>query len=159
MSLKQGKSGLVDTVFNWNQHWNAPQSLSTNEVYASTAYILYLCNVPPADFVLSDTNIRDLQARLPNRGGMTTAHSLWPGIALGGSIKPDVQGSHCMTNCAVQTAVLSSLPEHARNAHGNLADQSRALGASRGQETSEPGALKTTQNHPDSVSNARQDQS
>jgi len=133
--------------------WNAPKSLSVDEVYASTAYILHLSNVLPADFVLSDSNIRQVQARLPNRGGMTTAHSLWPGKDLGGSIKPDVQGSSCMNNCSVQTAVLSSLPEHARDAHGNLAEQSRALGASRGLETLEPKALKTAQNSQNSASN------
>lgn len=143
--------------------WNAPKSLSIDEVYASTAYILHLGNVLPADFVLSDTNIRDVQARLPNRGGMTTAHSLWPGIELGGSIKPDVQGSNCMTNCAVQTAVLSSLPEHARDAHGNLAEQSRALGASRGLETLTPNlaqmALQTAQNSQNRASNSPPDPS
>ena len=116
--------------------WNAPKSLSVNEVYATTAYILYLSDVLPADFVLSDANIRDVQARLPNRNGMTTAHSLWPGREFGGTIKPDVQGSGCMTNCDVKTAVVSSLPEHASNSHGNLAEQSREIGPTRGQETS-----------------------
>jgi len=143
--------------------WNAPKSLSIDEVYASTAYILHLGNVLPADFVLSDTNIRDVQARLPNRGGMTTAHSLWPGREFGGSTKPDVQGSNCMTNCAVQTAVLSSLPEHARDAHGNLAEQSRALGASRGLETLTPNlakmALQTAQNSPNRALNSPPDPS
>ncbi len=133
--------------------WNAPKSLSADEVYASTAYILHLSNVLPADFVLSDTNIRDVQARLPNRNGMSTAHSLWPGNELGGSVKPDVQGSSCMTNCAVQTAVVSSLPDHARDAHGNLAEQSRLVGASRGAQTLASKELKTAQNNPNSVSN------
>lgn len=139
--------------------WNAPKSLSVDEVYASTAYILHLSNVLPADFVLSDSNIREVQARLPNRGGMTTAHSLWPGKDLGGSIKPDVQGSNCMRSCAVQTAVLSSLPEHARDAHGNLAEQSRALGASRGLETLGSKERKTAENSPNNASNMPADES
>ena len=133
--------------------WNAPKSLSADDVYASTAYILHLSNVLPADFVLSDTNIRDVQARLPNRNGMTTAHSLWPGNELKGSVQPDVQGSSCMRNCAVQTAVVSSLPAHARDAHGNLADQSRPLGASRGAETLVSKELKTAQNSQNITSN------
>ena len=133
--------------------WNAPKSLSADDVYASTAYILYLSNVLPADFVLSDTNIRDVQARLPNRGGMTTAHSLWPGTELGGGKKPDVQGSSCMSNCPVPITVVSSLPAHARNAHGNLADQSRPLGASRGAETLTPKEHKTAQNSQNNASN------
>ncbi len=115
--------------------WNAPRSLSADEVYAVVAYTLHLGDVLPADFVLNDSNMRDVQARLPNRSGMTTAHSLWPGNEFGGSVKPDVQGSGCMANCAVQTAVISSLPAHARDAHGNLADQSRPLGPSRGAVT------------------------
>ena len=133
--------------------WTAPKSLSADEVYASTAYILHLSNVLPADFVLSDTNIRDVQARLPNRGGMTTAHSLWPGTELGGSVKPDVQGSGCMTNCAVQAAIVSSLPDHAKDAHGNLAEQSRLVGGSRGAQTLASKDLKTAQNSQNNVSN------
>ena len=134
--------------------WNAPKSLSVDDVYASTAYILHLGNVLPADFVLSDSNIRDVQARLPNRSGMTTAHSMWSGNEFGGSTRPDVQGSNCMTNCAVQTAVVSSLPDHARNAHGNLADQSRLVGASRGAPTLGANDLKTVQNSPKNTLNA-----
>ena len=126
--------------------WNAPKSLSADDVYATTAYILHLGNILPADFVLSDTNIQGVQARLPNRNGMTTAHSLWPGNEFGGSAKPDVQGSSCMSNCAVQTAVVSSLPAHARDAHGNLADQSRGIGPSRGAQTSAGKETKTSQN-------------
>ena len=130
--------------------WTAPKSLSADDVYATTAYILHLGNVLPADFVLSDVNIRDVQARLPNRNGMTTAHSLWPGTELGGkngmSAKPDVQGSSCMTDCGVQTAVVSSLPAHARDAHDNLADQSRNIGPSRGMQTLAGKDLKTSQN-------------
>ena len=139
--------------------WNAPKSLSADEVYATTAYILHLGDILPADFVLSDTNIRDVQARLPNRNGMTTGHSLWPGSELGGSMKPDVQGSSCMTNCAVQTAVVSSLPAHARDAHGNLADQSRAVGPSRGAETLASKDLKTAQNSQNIASNSPAGQS
>ena len=138
--------------------WNAPKSLSADDVYASTAYILHLGNVLPADFVLSDINIRDAQARLPNRSGMTTAHSMWSGNEFGGSTKPDVQGSNCMTNCAVQTAVVSSLPDHARNAHGNLADQSRLVGASRGALTLGSNDLKTAQNSLNNTLNAPPDQ-
>ncbi len=139
--------------------WTAPKSLSTDDVYASTAYVLHLSNVLPADFVLSDTNIRDVQARLPNRNGMTTAHGLWPGTELGGSTKPDVQGSNCMANCAVQTAIVSSLPDHARDAHGNLADQSRLIGASRGAQTLDSKDLKTAKNSQINASNVRPAQS
>ena len=115
--------------------WNAPKTLTTDEVYAATAYILYLGNVLPADFTLSSSNVREVQALLPNRNGMTTAHALWPGTALGGKRKPDVQGSACMTNCRAEVVVKSFLPDYARNSHGNLVDQSRAFGSARGVNT------------------------
>ncbi len=118
--------------------WNAPKTLSTDEVYAVTAYILNLGNVLPVDFVLSDRNVRDVQARLPNRNGMTTAHALWPGRELGGNLRPDVQGSACRRDCKAEVVVKSFMPDYARNSHGNLAEQSRLVGASRGADTTRP---------------------
>jgi cytochrome c551/c552/cytochrome c553 len=118
--------------------WNAPKSLSTDDVYAVTAYILNLNNVVPDSFTLSDNNIRDVQATLPNRNGMTTAHDLWPGRELGGTSQPDVPGSSCMRNCRDEVVVKSFLPDYARNAHGNLADQSRFIGPVRGVDTTRP---------------------
>ena len=115
--------------------WTTPKSLSPDQVYAATAYILNLGNIVPADFVLSDKNITAVQAMLPNRGGVTSAHSLWPGSELGGSTRPDVQGSGCTSNCAAAITVKSTIPEYAKNAHGNLADQSRGIGPSRGAMT------------------------
>jgi cytochrome c551/c552 len=115
--------------------WNAPKTLSANDVYALTAYILNLNNVLPADFTLSDKNIREVQALLPNRNGMTTVHAMWPGKELDGSNRPDVQGSACMRNCQAEPEVKSFLPDYARNSHGNLAGQSRLLGPSRGADT------------------------
>jgi S-disulfanyl-L-cysteine oxidoreductase SoxD len=118
--------------------WTQPKSLSVEEVYAVTAYMLNLGNVVPADFTLSDKNIRDVQKRLPNRNGMTTAHALWPGNELGGSGKPDVSAKACMKDCAPEPKVHSILPPFARNAHGNLADQNRPVGAQRGADTLRP---------------------
>ncbi|MDB5967180.1 MAG: cytochrome [Polaromonas sp.] len=118
--------------------WNAPKTLSADDVYAVTAYILNLNNVLPADFVLSDANVREVQARLPNRHGVTTGHAMWPGKELGGSARPDVQGSPCMRDCQADVVVKSFLPDYARNAHGNLAEQSRRLGPVRGIDTTRP---------------------
>ena len=118
--------------------WNAPKTLTADEVYAVTAYILNLGNILPDNFTLSDANIREVQARLPNRNGMTTAHAMWPGKEMGGTERPDVQGSACMKNCAGEVVVKSFLPDYARNAHGNLAEQSRLVGASRGIDTTRP---------------------
>lgn len=122
--------------------WTAPKSLTANEVYAVTAYLLNLGNIVPDDFTLSDKNMVEVQKKIPNRNGMTTAHAMWPGTEFGGTAKPDVQGKACMSNCAVDPKVASFLPEHVRNAHGNLAEQSRAVGAQRGADTTRPtGAL------------------
>lgn len=118
--------------------WTAPKSLTANEVYAVTAYMLSLGNIVPEDFTLTDKNMADVQKKMPNRNGMTTAHAMWPGKEFGGTAKPDVQGNACMSNCAVDPKVASFLPEHVRNAHGNLAEQSRSVGAQRGADTTRP---------------------
>lgn len=115
--------------------WNEPKSLSADEVYAVTAFLLHLGDVVPASFVLSDKTIVQAQALLPNRNGMTTAHAMWPG---GKPRKPDVQGSACMSNCQAEPQLASFLPDHARNAHGNLADQNRLVGAQHGADTTRP---------------------
>jgi cytochrome c len=122
--------------------WNAPKTLKTDEVYAVTAFMLNLAGVVADDFVLSEANIREVQARLPNRNGTTTAHSMWPGpsprAGAGATPKPDVQGSACMKNCATEPQVASLLPDFARNAHGNLAEQQRLVGAQVGADTTRP---------------------
>lgn len=103
--------------------WNAPKTLTTEEVYAVVAYMLHLADVLPADFVLSDGNIAEVQQRLPNRNGMTRNHGLWD---LKG--KPDVTNVACMKNCTVEPTLASALPEHAKDSHGNLAEQNRLVG-------------------------------
>jgi S-disulfanyl-L-cysteine oxidoreductase SoxD len=118
--------------------WTAPKSLKPDEVYAVTAYLLNIANVVPDDFTLSDKNMAETQKKLPNRNGMTTAHGMWPGKEFGGTAKPDAQGSNCVINCATQAKVASFLPEHARNAHGNLAEQTRGFGSTVGADTTKP---------------------
>ena len=118
--------------------WNAPKSLSTEEVYAVTAFMLNLASIVPDDYVLSDKNIAEVQQRMPNRHGMTVDHALWPGRELGGSRKPDVQAVACMKDCVTEARVSSYLPDYARDAHGNLAEQNRSVGAQHGADTSKP---------------------
>ncbi len=134
------KLSTVSTLWDYINRampWNAPKSLSTNEVYAVTAYVLNLGGVLPDDFVLSDGSMAAAQARLPNRNGMSSDHGLWPGRGLGNGGKPDVKAVACMSNCATEAGVASMLPDHARNAHGNLAEQNRPVGAQRGADTSQ----------------------
>lgn len=122
--------------------WTQPKSLSTEEVYAVTAYLLNLGGVVPDDFTLSDRNIAQVQQWLPNRNGTTTDHALWPGRSLAGRRKPDVTATACMNNCAGEPALASFLPEFARDSHGNLAEQNRSVGAQRGADTSRPAAVQ-----------------
>jgi cytochrome c len=117
--------------------WNAPKSLSVEEVYAVTAYMLNMGEVLPDSFVLSDKNIAQVQGLLPNRNGKTTDHGLWPGKTMGNA-KPDVVATACMTNCETEPKLASFLPDFARNAHGNLAEQNRLVGAQRGADTTRP---------------------
>jgi cytochrome c551/c552 len=132
-------SSLWDYV-NRAMPWNAPKSLSTDEVYAVVAYILHLGDILPADFTLSDANIGEAQNRLPNRNGTTRLHGLWDVKG-----KPDVQNTACMKDCATEIRLASSLPDHARNAHGNLAEQNRLVGQARGTDTvgGKPAQVKT----------------
>jgi S-disulfanyl-L-cysteine oxidoreductase SoxD len=117
--------------------WTAPKSLSTEEVYAVTAYILNMGGIVPDNFTLSHQNMAEVQNLLPNRNGMTTAHGLWPGRRMG-QAKPDVTAQACVSNCATEDKVASFLPDFARNAHGNLAEQNRPVGAQRGADTTKP---------------------
>jgi cytochrome c len=103
--------------------WNAPKTLSPDEVYGLVAYILNLGYLVEDDFVLSDTNMAETQARMPNRNGMSLDHGMWSVSGL-----PDVSGSSCITDCDVAVTVISSLPAYAMNAHGNLAEQVRGWG-------------------------------
>jgi cytochrome c551/c552 len=130
------KVATVSTLWDYINRampWTAPKSLTTDEVYAVTAYILNMGEILPDDFVLSDKTIAQAQQRMPNRNGMSTRHGMWDVRAKG-----DVKSVACMKNCAVDEKPRSTLPEAARNAHGNLALQNRTFGAVRGVDTSVP---------------------
>lgn len=110
--------------------WDRPKSLAVDEVYAVVAYLLNLADVVPADFALSHENIASVQARMPNRNGMTREHGLWDVRG-----KPDSQNEACMRSCKDEVVVSSSMPDFARSAHGNLLEQNREWGAIRGTRT------------------------
>lgn len=116
--------------------WTQPKSLTVQEVYSVTAYLLNLSGIVPDDFTLSNQNIAGVQKRMPNRNGMTTRHALWPGDEFGDAGKPDTHNTACMTDCGPEPKVASFLPGFALNANGNLAQQNRLVGAQRGIDTS-----------------------
>jgi cytochrome c len=113
--------------------WTSPKSLSNDEVFAVLAYILNLSEIIPEDFTLNDKNIVEVQKLMPNRNGMTLNHGLWD---VNG--KPDVKSIACMIDCVTQIKIKSSLPDLARNVHGNIQQQNRNFGAIRGVDTSKP---------------------
>jgi len=115
--------------------WNNPKTLTPDEVFGVTAYLLSLANIVPADFVLSDKNIADVQKRMPNRNGMVFYEPLWKANGKG-----DVQNVACMKDCAVDPKVKSFLPDFARDAHGNIQQQNRVIGPVRGVDTTKPPA-------------------
>ena len=141
------KVATVSTLWDYINRampWNQPKSLSTEEVYAVTAFMLNLAGVVPDDYVLSDRNIAEVQQRMPNRNGMATAHALWPGSGIAGTAaRPDLAATACMKDCPVEGRVASSLPDFARNAHGNLAEQNRLVGAQRGAATGATAGVAT----------------
>ncbi len=120
--------------------WTAPKSLSADEVYSLVAFLLNLAEVIPDDFELNQDSIREVQQRMPNRNGMTTDHGMWPGApaskgGIGNGGRPDVRATACMKDCKREVVLASALPEHAQDAHGNLAEQNRPVGGVRGVQT------------------------
>ena len=70
----------------------APHSLSADEVYAVTAYVLNLNNLVPDDFVADKASVTAV--RMPNRQGFLLRDP-----------RPDTANSACMANCVGQADV------------------------------------------------------
>ncbi len=124
------KASKVSTLWDYIHRampWNAPKSLTPDEVYATTAYLLSLADVVPADFTLSDKNIAEVQQRLPNRDGKVFVRDLWEVAGRG-----DVKNTACMANCPVEGKVTSAFPDSEWASNGNLAEQNRLVGPVRG---------------------------
>ncbi len=102
-----------------------PQTLSADQVYALTAYVLHLNDILPSHASLDAKSI--LQVQLPNRAGFATEHGFKTKYG-----RPDVQSRACMRNCATAVHITSVIPDYARDAHGELAEQTRPLGPLRG---------------------------
>lgn len=128
------KLATVSTLWDYIRRampYDAPKSLSVNEVYAATAYLLHLADIVPADFSLTEKNIAQAQAKMPNREGMTATHGM---LAVQG--KPDVISEACMNQCKVNEQSLVVLPASVNGLNGNLAEQNRTYGSIRGVDTS-----------------------
>ena len=76
--------------------FGAAQSLSYDETYEIVAYLLYMNDIIEEDFVLSNTNIGQIE--MPNRDGFLLPDP-----------RPDIintQGNPCMKNCQVSTKII-----------------------------------------------------
>ncbi len=102
-----------------------PQTLTHDEVYALTAYVLYLNDIVPAGTVLDRATLPKI--RMPNRDGFTTEHGF-----LRQDGKPDTGNVACMSDCASVVRLASEIPDYARDSHGNLAEQQRDRGVAAG---------------------------
>jgi len=134
------KLATISTLWDYVRRampWNAPKTLSNDDVYAVVAYMLNLGDIVPAGFVLSDKNIGEVQQKLPNRNGLVR----WPGLAEPGGT-PDVKNVACMKDCPVEGRITSSLPESAEGSHGDLQQQNRPVGPTRGLKVAEAPAVK-----------------
>lgn len=74
-----------------------PESLTDNEVYALTAYVLYLNDVVEDDFVLSQDNLTDIE--LPNKLNFMPDN------------RPDTQNVRCMQDCKAGEVIVVSMVE------------------------------------------------
>ena len=88
--------------------WNAPKTLTTDEVYGVVAYILNMGEILPDNYVLSNENIAEVQKLMPNRDGMTKDHGMWETRGKG-----DVKNAPCMKDCIKKIEVTSTLPDYA----------------------------------------------
>jgi cytochrome c551/c552/cytochrome c5 len=102
--------------------FNAPQTLQPDEVYALTAYVLNLNDIVAADAVLDADSLP--KVKMPNRNGFTTDHGFMRRDG-----KRDTHNVPCKKDCAQVVRLSSEMPDYARDQHGNLAEQSRAVGA------------------------------
>lgn len=91
------------------------KTLTPDQVYAVTAYVLNLNEIVPADAVLDAKTLP--QVKMPNREGFTLEHGF---MSVDG--KPDVHNSACMKDCiAGEVSVKSSLPDgFAKQMYGDL---------------------------------------
>lgn len=131
MRTTGSKLNFATTLFDYIRRampFNAPKSLTDDEVYALTAYVLNLNDVLPADAVLDRERL--VAVKMPNRNGFTTAHGLGRRDA-----RPDTRNVACMHDCAREVRLSSEIPEYARDSHGNLAEQ---VGLAAGARTAAP---------------------
>ena len=97
------------------------KSLTADQVYAATAYVLNLNNIVPADFVADKNSLP--KVKMPALDKMKP----YPGLmSIHG--KPDAHNVACMKDCAKDVKVSGSLPPgFVKNLYGDIQDNFRGL--------------------------------
>ena len=110
------------TVFDYIHRampYQAPGSLSVDDYYALTAYILSLNGILPPDGKLDKETLP--KVKMPNRDGFTTDHGFMRRDG-----KPDTHNVACMKDCVKVVRLSSEMPDYARDQHlFSLAGKSR----------------------------------
>jgi S-disulfanyl-L-cysteine oxidoreductase SoxD len=123
MRTTGSKLNYATTLFDYIRRampFNAPKTLTNDEVYALTAYVLNLSDILPDGAVLDRSSI--VAVKMPNRDGFTTQHGM---MRVDGH--PDTHATACMSRCAETVRLSSEIPEYARDSHGDLEQQTRRL--------------------------------
>lgn len=102
-----------------------PKTLTPDQVYAITAYVLNLSEIVPADTVLDQDSLP--KVKMPNRDGFTLDHGM---SRVDG--KPDTHNTLCMKDCEKDVHITSQLPpKFTADLYGDLSDQFRGLATMR----------------------------
>ncbi len=97
------------------------KSLTADQVYAASAYILNLNNIVPADFVADRDTLP--KVKMPSRDKMKP----YPGL-MSVHGKPDVHNVACMKDCVKDVEVTARLPAgFVKNLYGDISDNFRGL--------------------------------
>ena len=97
------------------------KSLSADEVYAVTAYVLNLSDIVPADFVANKDTLP--KVKMPYHDKLKPYAGL---MSVQG--KPDVHNTACMHDCEQDVKVSASLPaDFVKNLYGDISDNFRGL--------------------------------
>ncbi len=97
------------------------KSLTADEVYAVSAYVLNLNNLVSADFVANKETLPEV--KMPSRDKMKP----YPGL-MSVHGKPDVHNVACMKDCAKDVEVTGRLPPgFVKNLYGDIHDNFRGL--------------------------------
>lgn len=124
MSTVGSRLNYATTLFDYiNRAMPFPhsKSLTADEVYAVSAYVLNLSDIVPAGFVANRETLP--QVKMPNRDGFYE----FPGL-MHVHGKSDTHNTTCMRECATEVKITGSIPEgFVASMYGDIRDNFRGL--------------------------------